>query len=61
MAMKRTEKQNYPYHKGKFLIFLGFLFLLAGVLRVYGVSLEWVLIVIGIILVLKGLWIKTRS
>jgi len=47
-------------HKGKFLIPLGVLVFLIGLMRFYQISWDVVLMVAGILILLKGLYAKMK-
>jgi len=51
-------KEDWHMHKGKGLLLFGFLLIIVGALRLYGVSWEWTAIIVGVLMILKGLWIK---
>ena len=58
MANKFNELH---YHRGKALMIAGFVILLAGLLRLYNVDWSVVMIVIGAVLLLKGIMIKAMK
>ncbi len=48
-------------HKGKMLIILGLLAIVYGVLRIYGLSIPQIAIVVGALLMLKGIMLKYKK
>ncbi|HLC39322.1 MAG TPA: hypothetical protein VJJ76_00375 [archaeon] len=55
---REKMKEDWHMHKGKGLLLFGFLLIIVGALRLYGVSWEWTAIIVGVLMILKGLWIK---
>jgi len=53
-------KEEWHKHKGKFLILLGVLTFVIGLLRYYEFSWPMVLMVVGILMLLKGLYLKMK-
>ena len=55
-----ARKEEWHMHKGKFLIPLGVLVFLIGLMRFYQISWDVVLMVAGILILLKGLYAKMK-
>lgn len=59
--MAKGNVNEFYYHKGKALIIAGLVTLVAGVLRFYKIDWSIVLMVIGAILLIKGMIIKSAK
>lgn len=60
---RRSEfkgKEEWHNHKGKFLISLGVLVFAVGLMRYYSFDWPMVLMVAGILILLKGLYLKMK-
>jgi small neutral amino acid transporter SnatA (MarC family) len=55
-----NEGKEWHMHKGKFLISLGVLIFLVGLMRFYQISWPVVAMVAGILMILKGLYAKMK-
>jgi len=53
-------KEEWYKHKGKFMMSLGVLIFLIGLMRFYQISWDVVLMVAGILILLKGLYAKMK-
>lgn len=61
MPAKKEDPQMYGHYRGKPLMMLGVVLFLIGILRFYNVDWNTVLMVIGALLILKGIWVKAKS
>ena len=61
MAKKKVSRNEWKKHKGKALIMIGLLAVAYGALRTYGLSAPQTIMVVGGLLVLKGLIVKTKK
>ena len=58
--VESAGKEEWHKHKGKFLISLGVLVFVIGLLRYYEFSWPVILMVAGILILLKGLYLKMK-
>jgi uncharacterized membrane protein YidH (DUF202 family) len=58
--IESAGKEEWHKHKGKFLISLGVLVFVIGLLRYYEFSWPVILMVAGILILLKGLYLKMK-
>ena len=58
--VESAGKEEWHKHKGKFLISLGVLVFVIGLLRYYEFSWPVILMVAGILMLLKGLYLKMK-